>query len=83
MANKPSAKYLIVKDHSPEGNGKVVGYAKWFVPVGEERLVPEERFPSWGKESDKALCDVFFGQLRKERKELMGDKQYYCEFVCF
>jgi len=37
MENKPAAKYLIVKDVSQEWNGKVVGYAKWWVPIGESR----------------------------------------------
>jgi len=37
IENKPAAKYLIVKDISREGNGKVVGYAKWWVPIGESR----------------------------------------------
>lgn len=83
MENKPSAKFLVVKDHSEEGNGKIVGYAKWFIPIGEERLVPEERFPPWSEESDGVLCDIFFGQLGKERKELMGEKQYYCSPLFF
>ncbi|KAF8854532.1 hypothetical protein BDZ45DRAFT_40459 [Acephala macrosclerotiorum] len=80
MANKPSAKFLIVKDHSREGKERIVGYAKWFIPVGEERLVPEERFPAWSEESDGVLCDDFIGQLGKERKELMGERQYY--YLC-
>jgi hypothetical protein len=32
IENKPATKYLVVKDISPEGRGKVVGYAKWWVP---------------------------------------------------
>ena len=83
MANKASAKYLVVKDHSEEGNGKVVGYAKWSVPVGEERLKPEERFPAWPVEGDWGLLDRFFGNLAKERKEFMSDRQYYCGCLIF
>ncbi|CZR52652.1 uncharacterized protein PAC_02529 [Phialocephala subalpina] len=71
MANKPAAKFLIVRDHSKEGKGRIVGYAKWFVPIGDERLKPEDRFPKWSEESDGELCDVFFGQVGEERRELM------------
>jgi len=28
------------------------------------------------------LCDLFFNQLAKERKELMGERKYYCECFC-
>jgi hypothetical protein len=29
MANKPYVKFLVVRDMSKEGNGRIVGYAKW------------------------------------------------------
>jgi hypothetical protein len=80
MEKKPAANYLLVRDYSVEGGGKVAGYAKWFVPVGNERLVVEERFPPWHEESNKELCNVFFGTIGEERKKLMGDEQYYCEY---
>jgi hypothetical protein len=79
MENKKETKHLIVKDHSLEGKERVVGYAKWLVPIGNERLMPEERFPPWAEDCDKFLCDSLFGQGGKERKKMMGDKQYYCE----
>ncbi len=78
MVNNPAAKYLVVKDYSNEGDKKVVGYAKWWIPVGEQRLKPEERFPAWPEEGDHDLSNRFFGNLGKERKEFMGDRQYYC-----
>jgi hypothetical protein len=80
MANKPYVKFVVVRDMSSEGEGRIVGYAKWWVPIGDGRFTVDERFPKWAGESDGSLCDLFFGQLAKERKELMGDKQYYCEF---
>ena len=78
MANKPYIKFLVVRDVSPEGKRKIVGYAKWWVPIEESSFTVEERFPKWSADSDVALCELFFGQLAKERNELMGDKQYYC-----
>jgi hypothetical protein len=81
MANKPYVKFLVVRDTSIEGEGKIVGYAKWWVPIGERRFNVEERFPKWAEESDGPLCDIFFGQIAKERKELMDNKQYYCKSV--
>lgn len=80
MGNKSFFKYLLVRDYSPEGKGKVVGYAKWHVPVGEERLKIEDRFPLWIEEEDVRLCGVFFGGLGEERRALMGNEQYYCGF---
>lgn len=76
---KPAAKYLVVKDVSEEGKGIVVGYAKWWVPVGDERLQVEDRFPAWPEEGSEELLNTFFGNMAKERKEFMGDKQYYCK----
>lgn len=49
------------------------------VLIGEERLNVEERFPEWSEEGDRQLLDRFFGTMAKERKDLMGDKQYYCK----
>ena len=46
---------------------------------GEWEVTVEERFPTWC-ESDKMLCEAVFGRIAKERKELMGDGRYYCEF---
>jgi hypothetical protein len=83
MANKPYIKFLVVRDVSTEGKGRIVGYAKWWVPIGEKGFTVEERFPKWGDESDMELCNTFFSQLAKERAELMRDKQYYCEFALF
>jgi hypothetical protein len=80
MANKPYVKFLVVRDMSKEGNGIIVGYAKWWVPKEDGRFTVEERFPKWEEKSDRALCDVWFGQMAKERKRLMGDKPYYCKF---
>ena len=79
MANKPYVKFSVVKDMSKEGSGRIVGYAKWWVPKEGRNFTVEERFPKWAEESDGALCDVFFGQLAKEREGLMGEKQYYCK----
>lgn len=79
MLHKPEAQYLIVKDVSPEGKDRVAGYAKWFVPIGGQRLVVADRFPPWSEESDRRLCDVMFGFEGTERKRLMGDRQYYCQ----
>jgi hypothetical protein len=79
IENKPATKYLLVKDVSLEGKGKVVGYAKWWVPIGDERYKIEERFPPWPEEGDVDSLEWFFGNIGKGRKEIMGDKQYYCE----
>lgn len=79
MLHKPEAQYIVVRDVAPEGRDRVVGYAKWFVPVGEQRLVVEERFPPWSVESDRRLCEVMFGFEGAERKRLMRERQYYCE----
>jgi hypothetical protein len=49
------------------------------VLIGEERLKVEERFPQWSEEGDRKLLDKFFGSIAEERKNLMGEKQYYCE----
>jgi hypothetical protein len=58
----------------------VAGYAKWFVPVGDEKLKIKERFAEWHEQQDKGLCEKFFWGIGKERVKLMGDEQYYCEF---
>lgn len=81
MQHKPSAQYLKVTDlAADDGKGKLVGYAKWFVPVGNEQPELENRFPPWAEESDQNLCDRFFGHLVTERRKHMGDRQHYCEF---
>jgi hypothetical protein len=79
MANKPYVKFVVVRDVSQEGSGRIVGYAKWWVPKEDEMFTVEERFSKWSEGSDTILCDIFFGQLAKERKDLMGYKQYYCK----
>jgi hypothetical protein len=79
IENKPPTKYLIVKDVSPEGKRMVVGYTKWWVPIGDVRYKVEERFPAWPKEGDADSLEWFFGNIGKGRKEIMADKQYYCE----
>lgn len=56
MENKPAAKYLIVKDVSQKGNGKVVGYAKWWVPIGES-----------SEKSGKLMGDSEFALIGEER----------------
>ena len=80
MAHKPYVKFVVVRDVSPEGKGRIVGYAKWWVPKEGGMFTVEERFPSWSEESDGELCELFFGRIAKERRELMGDSKYYCEF---
>ena len=79
MAKKAYIKFLVVRDGSPEGKRKIVGYAKWWVPIGKSTFPVEERFPKWSANSDVALCDLFFGQFTKEREALMGNNQYYCK----
>jgi hypothetical protein len=83
ILNKPSQVYLKVSDVSPEGKGKIVGYAKWGVWQGGEKRMLEDRFPPWAEESDKELCDRFMGALAVERRRLLGDppRGHYCK--CF
>ena len=64
ILNRPAANYLKVTDLAAnDGKGKIVGYAKWFVPVEGQKPELENRFPLWAEESDKDLCDRFFGHL--------------------
>ncbi|KAN0112425.1 acyl-CoA N-acyltransferase [Hyaloscypha variabilis] len=77
MAHKPYVKFVVVRDESKEGKGRIVGYAKWWVPKEDGMFTVEERFPEWSEESDEVLCDLFFNQLAKERKELMSERKYY------
>lgn len=80
MINRPAAKYLKVTDLAAnDGKGKIVGYAKWFVPVEGQRPELENRFPPWAEGSGKDLCSRFFGHLVLERRKLLGDRQHYCE----
>ena len=81
LAHKPSARYVVVKDMSGKGNGKMVGYAKWNVPIGDERLDVDNRYPAWVEDGDKDLLDTFFGALARERKKYMGDREYYCKLL--
>ena len=81
MLSRPSAKYLKVTDLATnEGKGKIVGYAKWFVPVENQKPELENRFPPWPRESDKDLADRFFGHLVKERRKYLEERQHYCEY---
>jgi hypothetical protein len=79
MLNRSAAKYLKVTDLvANDGKGKIVGYAKWFVPVENQKPELENRFPPWAEESDKDLCSRFFGHLVVERRKLLGERQHYC-----
>jgi hypothetical protein len=80
MLNKPAAKYLKVTDLAANGGkGRIVGYAKWFIPVEGQKPELENRYPPWPEESDKDLCDRFFGPMVQERRKYMGDRQHYCQ----
>ncbi|TVY12718.1 hypothetical protein LARI1_G009220 [Lachnellula arida] len=85
LLNKPSQVYLKVSDVSAEGQGRIVGYAKWgFWEGGEERML-EDRMPAWAEESDGGLCDGFFGALADERRRNLGDPprgHAYLDMLC-
>ncbi|KAG0646333.1 hypothetical protein D0Z07_8090 [Hyphodiscus hymeniophilus] len=78
MLNRPAAKYLKVTDLAAnDGKGKIVGYAKWFVPVDGQKPDFESRFPPWAQDSNKELCERFFGHLMLERRKSLEERQHY------
>ncbi|KAF4629602.1 hypothetical protein G7Y89_g8538 [Cudoniella acicularis] len=77
--------YLVVKDISPEGQNRIVGYAKWslFREGVECRL--GERFPPWCEESDGERCERFFGTEARERERVLGcppSPHFYLDTLC-
>jgi GNAT superfamily N-acetyltransferase len=55
-------------------DGKIVGFAQWHFYL--EPMPVENDLPSdWGPQANKALCDIFFGSMKRVRKEHMGGKR--------
>jgi hypothetical protein len=59
--------------------GTILGYAKWVVPAEDGKDKIEERWPEWPEDSDKEMCDLFFGHLASQRQSLMGNRTHYCK----
>ena len=83
----PSARFIKVSD-----GDKIIAYAKWIVPAGPDERPTASRsssnssdpnaLPAWPDDASKGLCDSFFGELVKKRKEVMGERPHYCR-SCF
>ncbi|MCJ1303631.1 hypothetical protein MMC08_006441 [Hypocenomyce scalaris] len=78
----PSARFIKVSD-----GDKIIAYAKWIVPAGPDERPTASRsssnssdpnaLPAWPDDASKGLCDSFFGELVKKRKEVMGERPHY------
>lgn len=55
-------------------DGNIVGFAQWHYYV--EPMPVEDDLPSdWGPQANAALCDLFFGSMKRAQKEHMGGKR--------
>jgi len=55
-------------------DGQTVAFTQWHYYV--EPMAVEDEMPSnWGDGANAALCDAFFGTMKKVRKEQMGGKR--------
>ncbi|MCJ1481956.1 hypothetical protein MMC06_002117 [Schaereria dolodes] len=57
---------------------KIVAFAKWIVPIkfGKGGDDPDV-MPSWPEDANAELCEEFFGELAKMRRQLMGYRPHY------
>ena len=63
---------------------KIVAFAKWIVPIkfGKGGDDPDV-MPSWPEDANAELCEEFFGELAKMRRQLMGYRPHYCMRHCY
>jgi len=55
-------------------DGQIVAFAQWHYYL--EPMAVDDDLPSnWGEGANGALCDAFFGTMKKVRKEQMGGKR--------
>jgi hypothetical protein len=79
LLHNPSTRYVVVRDLAVnDQKWKIIGYIKWVVPVKEDDFQSPPRFPPWAEDSDKSLCDLYFGATAKERWKHIGKNQDYC-----
>lgn len=41
----------------------------------------ETELPEWPAEADRRVCDETFGEWGRRRRELMGGRGHWCEFL--
>ncbi|OZJ04495.1 hypothetical protein BZG36_02668 [Bifiguratus adelaidae] len=77
LLHNPHARFLKVVDADAEGGKeKIVGYAKYVVPVDGKMKIEDVSAITWPEDSDADLCNLFFGQLDNNKKKIMGDRTY-------
>ena len=82
----PSARFLKVVDEDSTNGEKIVGWAKWDVPVVNTEGKTEvggdkpDALPNWPEGADKDLCNEFFGALAGNREKFLEGRGHYCEY---
>lgn len=63
-------------------SGAPVAFAKWVRPYHAvaDRDRRSKEVPAWPVNSDKELCDAFFGAMAEHHHRIMGDRPHYCMF---
>lgn len=83
MASEPGSHWFKTVDPTPEdGEPVVVGFVKWQEPRSEGMEL-ETELPEWPAEADGRVCEETFGEWGRRRRELMGGRGHWCEFLPF
>lgn len=76
--DNPADRSFVVEDL--QNNGKIVAFSRWQVPQqdgNQERGWPEMD-PS---QFDMEIVGAFFGGMEENRRELMGSRPHWCEYL--
>lgn len=77
MASEPGSHWFKTVDLA---TGEMVGFVKWQEPRWDGVEV-EIGLPEWPAEADRRVCDETFGEWGRRRRELMGGRGHWCEFL--
>ncbi|KAF2659046.1 hypothetical protein K491DRAFT_713056 [Lophiostoma macrostomum CBS 122681] len=77
--NDPTVRYVKAVD---EKTGEMISFAKFYIFDTPERAAAAERTVPSGEGINKEACDLFFGEMGRKKKKIMGSRPHIFVHGC-